>query len=173
MDIHILLVCTVESFQKGFPQVVENSCGYVAEFRFTGGFLCGFPCFLPKALPKTPDLYVNFAGNSGFPHFRTVFPKLLKTFAETPQFSQNPQSITGSRKRIPKRKFRFPTKLRRRKHCLDSVSEKQKIPRNAEMQSIFRKKQAFSEILHPFFRVTGNDSQKQSTEIAKRRAAEF
>lgn len=48
LDNHILPVWTVESFQHGFPQAVENSCGFAESMRFFRIFSAIFSCFLPK-----------------------------------------------------------------------------------------------------------------------------
>ena len=85
-DIHILPVQTVESFPNGFPQAVENSCGYVDKHRFRTGLQAVFPCFLPKEAAEPLSFPVKFARNSGFPHFQTSFHRLLKTSRNNPQF---------------------------------------------------------------------------------------
>jgi len=81
----------LESFQNGFQQVVENSCGYVDKLRFLSGFRKHFPYFLPKQGTGNEIFSVKSARNSGYPHFQTLFHRLLKTSPKIPHFPQRMQ----------------------------------------------------------------------------------
>lgn len=156
LDIHIFPVRTLESFQNGFPQLVENFCGYVDKLRFPGTFRGIFPCFLSKQRSEAEFFSVKFARNSGYPHFQTQFHRLWKTCPETPHFPQIPQisgKNSGRFSMTVRAEKSFPTDAGDRKIRLETASEKTNFFRNHEITPDFRKIADFHLILHPFWEV--------------------
>jgi hypothetical protein len=52
LDNQILPVCPVESFQSGFPQVVENLCGFAEKYRS----FCRKSLFFPFFYRNPPQI---------------------------------------------------------------------------------------------------------------------
>ena len=112
-------------------------------------FFAFFPLIFTERSRKYLLFHVNFARNSGFPHFRTSFHTLLKTFPKTPQFPQFRQNIRRMSYVEPVRGLMFPTNAGKGKNHLEITSEKLKIAEKPLISPIFRKNGQFHVIFTP------------------------
>lgn len=68
----------------------------VDKLGISGAENCVFSCFLPKFPTEQRILPVKSARKYSFPHFQTIFRKLLKTFPKTMDFPKTAGTDSGS-----------------------------------------------------------------------------
>ena len=145
LDNHILPVRTVESFQNSFPQLVENSCGYVDQMRVFRYFSADF---CRKRIFREP-FFRKFRTKIRFSTFTDSFPHPFENKAGKSRISTSPTKKPSSAARSFRRYKMFPTNAPDRKTDRENPSEKYGIRKNRGTAPIFRIFDPILPILHP------------------------